>query len=103
MNPYFAENYGRSIEVLGSQQHKNVTQLAALFVDKDASHVLIRNNEFSNAAVGVRVRGSHSVVTHNYFHDAAKITEQWGAIAIAIVGPHSATTTSISTTTSRAM
>lgn len=115
MNPYFAENHGRIIEVAGSHvrienlylhdtptptpdaqptrwqdsgQHKSVTQLAALFVDKDAAHVVIRNNEFSNAAVGVRVRGTHALVTHNYFHDAAKITEQWGAIAVSIVGPH---------------
>ncbi len=114
MNPFFAESFGRIIAVSGSHivvenlylydtptpapdplpvrwqdsvQHKNVTQLAALLVDKGAHHVVVRNNEFSNALVGVRVRGSDSLVTHNYFHDAGKITEQWGAIAIAIVGP----------------
>ena len=71
-----------------SAQHKNVTELAALFIDQNATHVTVVNNEFSNALVGVRVRGQHNLVTHNWFHDASKITEQWGAIAISIVGPH---------------
>jgi hypothetical protein len=114
-NPFFSISMGRIIEVFGSyivienlylhdtptsppddppvhwklsQQHKNVTNLAAIFIDKGASHVTVRNNEFVNAVVGVRVRGSHSLVANNYLHDAAKITEQWGAIAISIVGPH---------------
>ncbi|WP_231590633.1 right-handed parallel beta-helix repeat-containing protein [Hymenobacter terrenus] len=114
-NPFFSISMGHIIEIVGnyvvvenlflhdiptpppdnppvrwqdSQQHKNVTNLAAIFVDKGASHVTVRNNEFVNAVVGVRVRGSHSLVTNNYLHDAAKITEQWGAVAVAIVGPY---------------
>lgn len=115
VNPYFAEHDGHAVEVEGSHvtvqdlfladtptpppdpqptrwqdsaQHKSVTRLAALFVGRDSKHVIIRNNEFAGALVGVRLRGSNSLVTHNYFHDAAKITEQWGAIAISVVGPH---------------
>jgi parallel beta-helix repeat protein len=114
MNPRFADEYGRIVSVLGrhvvveglylhdtptpppdnpprvwsdSPQHRLVTDMAAIFVDKEASQVTIRNNEFSNAGIGIRVRGSRSLVTHNYLHDASRITEQWGAIAIAIVGP----------------
>jgi hypothetical protein len=114
MNPRFANEYGRIVSILGShvvveglylydtptpppddpprawtasRQHRLVTDMAAVFVDKGASHVTIRNNEFSNAGIGIRVRGSHALVTHNDLHDAARITDQWGAIAIAIVGP----------------
>ncbi len=114
-NPFFAWSMGRVIEVFGShvvverlylhdtptpppdnppvrwqdsQQHRNVTQLAALFVDRSARHVVVRNNEFVNTAVGVRVRGAYSKVLNNYFHDSSKITEQWGAIAVSIVGPY---------------
>ncbi len=114
MNPRFAVEYGRIVSVYGSHvvveglylhdtptpppdnpprvwtespQHRLVTEMAAVFVDNNASHVTIRNNEFSNAGIGVRVRGSRSLVTHNYLHDASRITEQWGAIAIAVVGP----------------
>lgn len=115
MNPFFAESSGHILEVLGSHvrverlyfhdtptptpdaeptrwqdstQHKNVTSLAALFVGSNAHHVTIEDNEFVNAAVGIRIRGSHARVAHNYLHDAGKITEQWGAIAIAVVGPY---------------
>lgn len=115
MNPRFGVEFGRTISVLGShviidglylhdspapppdktpvpwpesEQHKLVTEMAAVFVDKAAHHVTVRNCEFSNALVGVRVRGSRSLVTRNYLHDAAKITEQWGAMAIVIVGPY---------------
>ena len=114
-NPFFAWSMGRVIEVFGSHvvvenlyfhdtptpppdnppirwqdspQHRNVTQLAALFVDRGARHVTVRNNEFVNTSVGVRVRGAYSKVLHNYFHDSSKITEQWGAIAVSIVGPY---------------
>lgn len=115
MNPRFANEYGRIVSIRGSHvvveglylhdtptpppdnpprvwtesaQHRLVTDMAAVFVDKAASHVTVRNNEFSNAGIGIRIRGSHSLVTHNYLHDASRITEQWGAIAVAIVGPH---------------
>jgi hypothetical protein len=113
-NPYFAEHDGHIVEVFGrhvvvenlylydtptpppdpqptrwqdSAQHRNVTRMAAVFVDRDASHVTVRENEFANALVGVRLRGTHSAVRNNHFHDAAKITEQWGAIAVSVVGP----------------
>lgn len=114
-NPFFSVSMGRIVDVSGSHvvienlylhdtptpppdnaplrwqdapQHKKVSDLGAIFVHKNAAHVTIRGNEFVNAVMGIRLRGSHSLVTHNYLHDAAKITEQWGAIAINIVGPH---------------
>ncbi|MES3020259.1 MAG: right-handed parallel beta-helix repeat-containing protein [Pseudomonadota bacterium] len=114
-NPYFSVSMGRIVEVSGSHvvvenlflhdtptpppdeppltwklsaQHKKVFEMGAVFVHHNASHVTIRGNEFVNAVMGIRVRGSHSLVSHNLLRDAAKITEQWGAIAINIVGPH---------------
>lgn len=115
MNPRFGIEYGRIVSVFGSHvvvenlylhdtptpppdnpprvwtdspQHRLVTEMAAVFVDRQASHVTVRNNEFSNDGIGIRVRGSRSLVTRNYLHDASRITEQWGAIAIAVVGPY---------------
>ncbi|MEI6276866.1 MAG: hypothetical protein WCP08_12790 [Prolixibacteraceae bacterium] len=75
------------VDLRVSQQHKNVPNMGAVFIGKNASNVVVENCEFSNALIGIRVRGSHSIVRHNYLHDAAKLTEQWGAIAIVIVGP----------------
>jgi len=116
MNPRFQVEQGRIVSVYGSRvvvdglylydtptpppdpkptpwpqsaQHRAVTEMAAVFVDQGAHDVTVRNSEFSNAAIGIRLRGPRGVATHNYLHDAAKITEQWGAIAIAVVGPDS--------------
>ncbi len=71
-----------------SHQHKLVTEMAAVFVDRDASYVVVRNCEFVNTPIGIRLRGQYSKALNNYLHDASKITEYWGAIAIAVVGPH---------------
>lgn len=114
-NPRFADHCGRMIEITGSHivvenlflydtptpppdkppvehrqsaQHKNVPEMGAVFIAKEANHVVVQNCEFSNCPVGIRVRGQHSIVRQNWLHDAAKITEQWGAIAIVVVGPH---------------
>lgn len=62
--------------------------MGAVFIAKGANQVVVQNCEFSNCPIGIRVRGQHSSVRHNWLHDAAKITEQWGAIAVVVVGPH---------------
>jgi hypothetical protein len=115
MNPRFANEMGRIISVYGnyvkierlyfqdtptpppddpplpwkeSAQHKLVTELAAVYVDRQAAHVVIVNCEFVNTPIGVRLRGHDSSVLQSYFHDASKITEYWGAIGVAVVGPN---------------
>lgn len=114
-NPRFADHCGRMIEITGSHivvenlylydtptpppdkppvehrqsaQHKNVPEMGAVFIAKEAGHVVVQNCEFSNCPIGIRVRGQHSIIRRNWLHDATKITEQWGAIAVVVVGPH---------------
>jgi hypothetical protein len=114
-NPRFADHCGRMIEITGSYivvenlylydtptpppdkpptewrqsaQHRNVPDMGAVFIAKEAGHVVVQNCEFSNCLIGIRVRGQHSSIRHNWLHDAGKITEQWGAIAVVVVGPH---------------
>lgn len=114
-NPRFADHSGRIIEITGrhivvenlyfhdtptpppdkspvewrqSVQHRSVPEMGAVFIAKESAHVIVQNCEFSNSAIGIRVRGQQSVIRHNWLHDAGKITEQWGAIAVAVVGPH---------------
>lgn len=62
--------------------------MGAVFIGNESAHVIVQNCEFSNCPVGIRVRGRHSIIRHNWLHDAGKITEQWGAIAVVVVGPH---------------
>ncbi|MCA1935497.1 MAG: right-handed parallel beta-helix repeat-containing protein [Asticcacaulis sp.] len=115
MNPRFGLEFGRVVSVYGSyvtvenlylydgatpppdepplpwkesHQHKLVTDMAGIYTDATTHHVTLQNNEFNNMPVGVRVRGANSLVKGNYFHDASRITEYWGAMAIVIVGPH---------------
>lgn len=115
MNPRFGLEFGRVVSVYGSyvtvenlylydgatpppdepplpwkesHQHKLVTDMAGIYTDAATHHVILQNNEFNNMPVGVRVRGANSLVKGNYFHDASRITEYWGAMAIVIVGPH---------------
>jgi hypothetical protein len=114
-NPRFADHNGRIIEITGSHivvenlyfhdtptpppdkppvewpqsaQHRSVPEMGAVSIAKEAAHVVVQNCEFSNCPIGIRVRGRHSIVRGNWLHDAGKITEQWGAIAVAVVGPH---------------
>lgn len=115
VNPRFSDRFGRAISVMGSHvtvdglllrdtptpppdrppvdwtksaQHRLVTEMAAVYVDTATEGVVVSNCEFVNAPVGIRVRGRHARITRNHLHDAAKITEQWGAIAIVVVGPY---------------
>lgn len=114
-NARFAEHSGRIIDITGSHivveklsfhdtptpppdkspvewrqsvQHRSVPEMGAVFIAKESAHVVVQNCEFSNCAIGIRVRGQQSIIRHNWLHDAGKITEQWGALAVAVVGPH---------------
>jgi hypothetical protein len=114
-NPRFAAHSGRVFDITGSHivvenlcfhdtptpppdqppvewrqsvQHRNVPEMGAVFIDKESSHVIVQNCEFSHCPVGIRVRGQHSIIRRNWLHDAGKITEQWGALAVVVVGPH---------------
>jgi hypothetical protein len=114
-NPRFADRSGRATEIAGSHivvenlcfhdtpapppdkppvewrqsaQHRSVPEMGAVFIAKESAHVVVQNCEFSNCLIGIRVRGRHSIIRRNRLHDAGKITEQWGAIAVAVVGPH---------------
>lgn len=112
-NPDFTNDFGRVLDVRGSNvvienlaffdgpvpppdkglavdavgdQHRSVPQLGAVFIDAGASRVVVRNCEFTACPIGIRVRGSDCQVVSNRLHDAGKITERWGAIAVAMTG-----------------
>ena len=112
-NPVFTNDFGRVLDIRASNviverlhfengvtpppdkkehpngigpQHWNVPQLAAVLIETNATNVIVRDCEFSACPIGVRVRGTDSTIVSNRFHDAHKITERWGAIAIAITG-----------------
>lgn len=112
-NPHFTNDFGRVIDVRGSDvvienlaffdgpvpppdpglaidaigaQHRSVPQLGAVFIDAESRRVAVRNCEFTSCPIGIRVRGCDCQVVSNRLHDAGKITERWGAIAVAMTG-----------------
>lgn len=76
---------GLAVDAVGAQ-HRAVPELGTVFVDAAAHHVVVRGCEFTGCPIGIRVRGSDCQVVSNRLHDAAKITERWGAIAVAMTG-----------------
>ncbi|MVM28532.1 hypothetical protein GO755_00710 [Spirosoma sp. HMF4905] len=110
-NPIFdSESLGRVLQLKGSHvivehlyfydnpippstlhpdvRHDYVTQMGALFIHKGANSVCVRHCEFAHSPIGIRVRGAHNQIIHNYLHDADSITYRWGSIAIVVVGPY---------------
>jgi hypothetical protein len=112
-NPHFTNDFGRVIDVRGSDvvienlaffdgpvpppdpglaidaigvQHRSVPQLGAVFIDAESRRVAVRNCEFTSCPIGIRVRGCDCQVVSNRLHDAGKIMERWGAIAVAMTG-----------------
>lgn len=112
-NPNFKDDFGRVLDIRAShvvvenlsfadgatpvpdrtadpnylgEMHRLVPLMAAVHVEKGATHVVVRNCEFTGCPVGIRLRGSDCTVVSNRLHGAGKITERWGAIAVAMTG-----------------
>lgn len=60
----------------------------ALLIFFGTEHNVVRNSEFTNAGVGIRVFGQHHLIEHNYFHDLVLVydrpNESYGAIGLSI-------------------
>jgi hypothetical protein len=69
--------------------NKNVQKMGAVYLGLRTDHNIIRNCEFYNSPVGVKIKGRHNRITHNYFHDAYDtMAHSWGPIAIMVVSPY---------------
>ncbi|MEJ5993780.1 hypothetical protein WG904_05040 [Pedobacter sp. Du54] len=65
---------------------KNVQKLGAVYLALNTHHNVVKNCEFFNTPVGIKVKGKNNLVTHNYLHDASTMMAySWGPIAIMIV------------------
>ncbi len=71
------------------RNNKNVQKMGAVYLSTGTHHNIVRNCEFYNTPVAVKVKGRHNLISHNYFHDAyEKLARSWGPIAIMIVAPY---------------
>lgn len=102
-NPVFTEgNYGNCIRIRGSYvtvenfHCKNtsayirgaytpssgwdttVWEMGAIYIDKNAAHCIVRNNEMENCIVGIKSYGPFARIEHNYVHDCNRVLKEWG-------------------------
>lgn len=67
-------------------KNKNVQKLGAVYLALGTHHNLVKNCEFFHTPVGIKMKGTNNLITHNYLHDATEMMAQsWGPIAIMIV------------------
>lgn len=65
---------------------KNVQKLGAVYLALGSHHNVVKNCEFFHTPVGIKVKGTHNLITRNYLHDAATMMAySWGPIAIIVV------------------
>lgn len=71
------------------RKNKNVQKMGAVYLALGTHHNIVRNCEFYDSPVGVKIKGKHNLVTRNYFHDAYdSMAHSWGPIAIMVVTPY---------------
>jgi hypothetical protein len=63
--------------------------MGAVYLAPGTHHNIVRNCEFYNSPVGVKIKGKHNLITRNYFHDTYdSMAHSWGPIAIMVVTPY---------------
>jgi len=72
-----------------NKTNKNVQKLGAIYLSLETHHNIVKNCEFENTPVAIKVKGVDNLITGNYFHDTYEpMAESWGPIAIMIVSPY---------------
>jgi len=67
-------------------KNKNVQKLGAVYLAPGTHHNIVRNCEFVRTPVGIKVKGTDTLLTRNYLHDATgMMARSWGPIAIMVV------------------
>ena len=73
----------------GENARHEVQKLGAVFLGNRADSNVVRDCEFVRSPVGIKIKGSWNLITHNHLHDApVAMGRNWGPIAIMIVSPH---------------
>lgn len=69
-----------------SAKIKNVQKMGAIYLALNTHHNIVKNCEFFNTPVGIKVKGTDNLITRNYLHDRTEMmAASWGPIAIMIV------------------
>lgn len=72
-----------------SSRNKNVQKMGAIYFALGTHNNIVRKCEFFHTPVAIKIKGTHNLIAHNYFHDATTpMAYTWGPIAIMIVKPY---------------
>ncbi len=52
-------------------------ELGAIYIDKNAKHCIVRNNELFDCGVGIKSYGHYAKIENNYIHDCNRILKKW--------------------------
>ncbi len=70
-------------------KNKNVQKMGAVYLALGTHDNIVRNCEFYNSPVAVKIKGKHNLITRNYFHDTYDtMAHSWGPIAIMVVSQY---------------
>jgi len=77
-------------ELSGNIGFTKMWELGAIYIDKTASHCIVRNNELFDCGVGIKSYGPYALITQNYIHDCNRILKEWswGPLAIWLGGDY---------------
>jgi|GEM_PF-705181 len=68
------------------KKNKNVQKMGAVYLALETHHNIVRNCEFFHTPVGIKIKGTDNLISHNYLHDASNMMAySWGPIAIMVV------------------
>ena len=68
------------------KNNKNVQKLGAVYLALKTHDNVVKNCEFRNSPVGIKIKGTHNKIMYNYLHDSSEMMAQsWGTIAIMVV------------------
>src|SRR5690606_6633307 len=83
---YFHDNVNPPVS---NSKIKNVQKLGAVYLALNTHHNVVKNCEFVRTPVGIKIKGTHNLVTRNYLHDTYEpMAASWGPIAIMVVSAH---------------
>ncbi|HKK61969.1 MAG TPA: choice-of-anchor Q domain-containing protein [Bacteroidales bacterium] len=74
-NLYFHNTVAELPEDAGS--FLTMWELGALYIDKNAHHCTIKNNEFFDCGVGIKSYGQYAKIENNYIHDCNRVLKKW--------------------------
>lgn len=64
-------------ELSGRIGFTTMWELGAVYIEKQARHCLVRNNEFFDCGVAIKSYGEHAQIRGNYIHDCNRVLKEW--------------------------